>query len=139
MQQHFTLPFTRQVARAARAAQLAPSLEALLEEQVFAPLGMCSTGYTMTTADRAIGGAAARGFVQQHDGTWSDELPTAEEDGRGYRVPNGGLYSTVRDLGRYIGMLSLTASSTVLTAESLAEMRKVSASTCYRVFPPAIV
>ena len=122
----FTFLTTRQVARVVRAAQLAPSLEALLEAQVFAPLGMRSTGYTMSATDRAIGGAAARGFVQQqHDGTWSDELPTAEEDGRRYRVPNGGLHSTVRDLGRYIGMLSATASTTVLTSESLAEMRKV--------------
>ena len=37
---------------------------------------------------------------------WSTATATLEEQGRGYRLPNGGVYASAQDLGRYIGMLS---------------------------------
>ncbi len=44
------------------------------------------------------------------------------QEGRGYRVPNGGVYSTLADLASYIGMLSGSGPTTVLSLGSLDKM-----------------
>ena len=112
------------VARAARAHGKAAGLIELLQARLFAPLGMLHSGYRVQP-----GGTVAHGYVQSKTGAWDDTLPTAEEAGRGYRVPNGGVYSTVTDLAKLVGGLSATGPVEVLRPDSLAVMRADVAST----------
>ena len=107
------------VARAARAAGIADGLIELLQDRLFHPLGMCSTSYYVPECDR-------HRLVEGHLITDSvgtlDSTPKLDEEGRGYRVPNGGVYSTLSDLASYIGMLSESGPTTVLSSASLDKM-----------------
>jgi D-alanyl-D-alanine carboxypeptidase len=67
---------------------------------ILRPLGMTRTGYEPTPDIRKD---LAHGFTRPNaqaapDGTGPDR----ELDGRGYRVPNGALFSTVNDLARFV-------------------------------------
>ena len=92
---------------------------------------MRSSGYVVPDEDSnrmAEGHIHNRGPLKYLRGTL-DPLPKHEEAGRGYRVPNGGLYSTLEDLASFVGMLSGTGPTTVLSADSLAEMARSRAET----------
>ncbi|MDE0474090.1 MAG: serine hydrolase, partial [Gammaproteobacteria bacterium] len=65
------------------------------------------------------------GYVNRGDGNPDPEQPTREHTGRGYKVPNGGVYSTVGDLARFMGALQGRASPAILSDESVAEMTRV--------------
>lgn len=93
----------------------------LVEEQVFAPLGM--TGSTFVIGD--LEPRLARGYVNRRDGTVDAGQPAEEHEGRGYKVPNGGVYSTVADLGRFMGALSGIPGLSILSEESRLEMLRV--------------
>ncbi len=80
----------------------------LVDASIIRPLGMHSTGFVVTPA---MAEQLATGYERRRDGTVSAEVPYREHIGRGYKVPNGGVYSTVGDLGRFIA--GLTASATV--------------------------
>jgi D-alanyl-D-alanine carboxypeptidase len=70
-----------------------------VEQHILKPLGMTHTAFEPTPAIRDH---IARGYsVRKED---APEWTTAnkELDGRGYRVPNGALFSTVDDLARWI-------------------------------------
>lgn len=45
------------------------------------------------------------------------EIPYQEHTGRGYKVPNGGIYSTVGDLGRFVAGLTGAATVPILGPE----------------------
>jgi CubicO group peptidase (beta-lactamase class C family) len=94
----------------------------LIEEEVFAPLGM--TGSTFVVAD-ALTPRLAAGYVNRRDGTIDGGPPAREHAGRGYKVPNGGVYSTVADLGRFAGAVSGTPGLQILSEESRREMLEV--------------
>jgi CubicO group peptidase (beta-lactamase class C family) len=70
-------------------------------DHVLAPLGMTHTRFEI---DSAIAGDVARGYVVAEDGgAVSDTLPAREaRTGRGYKVPNGALFTTIDDLARFV-------------------------------------
>jgi len=67
---------------------------------VFEPLGMKRTRFEI---DSSIGTDVATGYGVSRDGS-IDSLTAAEEarTGRGYKVPNGAIFTTVDDLSRFV-------------------------------------
>lgn len=92
----------------------------LVEEMIFQPLGMESTTFVIQPT---LQSRLAVGYANG-DGTVDSGLPAREHLGRGYKVPNGGIYSTAADLGRFIGGLTGSTAAQILTAESRAEMQQ---------------
>ena len=80
---------------------------------------MTSTSYYVPEEDRY---RLAEGHVITDSAGTLDSTPKLDEEGRGYRVPNGGVYSTLDDLARYIGMLSESGPTKVLSPASLDDM-----------------
>ena len=72
-------------------------------ENLLAPLGMDSSAFfpTPRLEDRI-----AEGLTVKDDGSLDAETPAQEHAGRGYKVPNGALYSTVEDLGVFLRFLT---------------------------------
>jgi CubicO group peptidase (beta-lactamase class C family) len=71
--------------------------EELVRELVLDPLGMTSSYLVVPRAERR---RMAAGYVNPARDRVDPRVPRAEHQGRGYRVPNDGLYSTVGDLAR---------------------------------------
>ena len=69
-----------------------------VEARIFEPLGMTSS--TFVVGDDLLP-ALSRGHANGGDGEVDTEQPAREHAGRGYKVPNGGVYSTVDDLARF--------------------------------------
>ena len=69
-----------------------------VHDRIFDPLDMNSSTY-LVEGDMVR--RRAKGYYNRSDGTVNTELPASEHRGRGYRVPNGGVYSTVDDLVRF--------------------------------------
>lgn len=96
-----------------RAARV-PFME-LVAGSVLRPLDMTSSGFVVTpemSEDLAVG------YQNRADGHVDRETPAREHVGRGYKVPNGGIYSTVGDLVRFMAGLSGKSSAQVLGAEA---------------------
>jgi CubicO group peptidase (beta-lactamase class C family) len=74
----------------------------LVEQGIFTPLGMTSS--TFIVSDRLRPWLSA-GYANGPNGI-DAAMPAREHDGRGYKVPNGGVYSTVVDLARFVGALT---------------------------------
>ena len=74
-------------------------------ENLLAPLGMGSSAFfpTPELEDRI-----AEGLTVKDDGSLDADTPAREHAGRGYKVPNGALYSTVEDLGVFLQFLTGT-------------------------------
>lgn len=93
----------------------APFME-LVEREVFVPLGMTASTFA------AVGGELeprlATGYANRRDGTIDAARPRLEHAGRGYKVPNGGVYSTVADLGRFLGAIAGVPGLRLLAEES---------------------
>lgn len=70
----------------------------LVEDRLFKPLGMRSSTFIVGPD---LGRRVAVGFVNWDDGTVDPDLPALEHEGRGYKVPNGGVYATVGDLATF--------------------------------------
>ncbi len=85
------------LSRAART----PFME-LVEEGIFAPLGMTSSTFVISERLQPL---LSVGYANSARGI-DAETPAREHLGRGYKVPNGGIYSTVGDLARFVGALS---------------------------------
>lgn len=69
-----------------------------VESRIFEPLGM--TGSTFVIGD-ALQPRLSRGHANGRDGRVNTEQPALEHAGRGYKVPNGGVYSTVDDMAAF--------------------------------------
>ncbi len=97
------------ISRAARR----PFME-LMQEKIFDPLGMTSSCFIVPDRDQsrlATGYAGgATGFDAEH--------PAQEHRGRGYKVPNGGVYATPNDLARFAAGLLGLSPTPILTRES---------------------
>jgi CubicO group peptidase (beta-lactamase class C family) len=91
----------------------------LVTDVIFRPLGMESSTFILDAALRA---RLATGYAQRRDGAVDTTQPALEHAGRGYKVPNGGIYSTVGDLARFIAGLTGDAAPGILTDESRQEM-----------------
>lgn len=67
---------------------------------VFSPLGMERTRFEI---DPTIESDLAVGYQVRGDGTLDDHTAAQEaRDGRGYKVPNGAIFTTVDDLARFV-------------------------------------
>jgi CubicO group peptidase (beta-lactamase class C family) len=67
---------------------------------VFRPLGMERTRFEI---DATIESDLAVGYQVNDDGTLDDQTAAHEaRDGRGYKVPNGAIFTTVDDLARFV-------------------------------------
>jgi CubicO group peptidase (beta-lactamase class C family) len=91
----------------------------LVDSEIFAPLGM--TGSAFVVAGAELEPRLAAGYAAQRDGSYDSEQPAREHAGRGYKVPNGGVYSTVADLGRFLGAMSGVPGLRILSDASRAE------------------
>lgn len=68
--------------------------------RVFKPLGMERTRFEV---DPTIASDVAVGYDVNVDGTLDDHTAAREaRDGRGYKVPNGAIFTTVDDLARFV-------------------------------------
>ena len=92
----------------------------LVSSSILRPLGMGSTGFTVTAE---MAEKLATGYANEPDGSVDAEFPAREHTGRGYKVPNGGIYSTVGDLGRFMAGVTGAASAPLLGPESRALIR----------------
>jgi D-alanyl-D-alanine carboxypeptidase len=82
---------------------------------IFAPLGMTHTALQLTPALQAH---LSSGY--ELDGDRVDAAtPLREQAGRGYRVPNGAVYTTVGDLARFASFLMGNGPERVLKTASL--------------------
>ena len=71
-------------------------------EHVLDPLGMRHTVFEL---DRAITADLTRGYAISQDGDFTSTQSDREAlSGRGYKVPNGALYTTVDDLSRFVSL-----------------------------------
>lgn len=75
----------------------------LVRDEIFIPLGMTSSTFVITDELQA---RLATGYRNRRDGSVDADLPAREHAGRGYKVPNGGVYSTVADLARFASAVS---------------------------------
>ena len=95
---------------------------ALVREEVFEPLGMTGSAFVVVGGElepRLASGYAVR------NGVIDAEQPYREHAGRGYKVPNGGVYSTVADLGRLLGAAAGVPGLRLLSDRSRQEMLAV--------------
>lgn len=92
----------------------------LVQSEVFVPLGMTGSSFVVVGAE--LEPRLAVGYVNRGDGTIDGEGPLREHRGRGYKVPNGGVYSTVADLGRFLGAVSGVPGLRILSEKSRQEM-----------------
>ena len=71
--------------------------------RIIEPLGLEGTTFVV---DERLQRRLARGYANRRDGQIDAEQPAREHAGRGYKVPNGGVYSTVQDLARFAAAIS---------------------------------
>jgi CubicO group peptidase (beta-lactamase class C family) len=88
----------------------------LVEEKIFQPLGMTNSFFIVPEAKlpHLAVGMESNGMGEVHEGA------AAEHAGRGYKVPNGGIYSTPNDLMKF--MHAIMGYSDLLTPESRSAM-----------------
>ena len=91
----------------------------MVRTEVLEPLGM--TGSEFVVAGEKLEARLAAGYVVGQDGSIDGGQPAHEHAGRGYKVPNGGVYSTVADLGRFMGAMSGVPGLRILSEESRQE------------------
>jgi CubicO group peptidase (beta-lactamase class C family) len=93
----------------------------LVRRLIFEPAGMKSSTYVIAPP---LDARLALGYDNEPDGKIDGSQSALEHAGRGYKVPNGGVYSTVADLGRFMALMSGALGDDVLSAASRAEMLK---------------
>lgn len=93
-----------------------------VEEGIFRPLGMGSSFFVVPPGaeDRL-----AVGYRNRPDGSIDVELPALEHRGRGYKVPNGGVYSTVGDMVRLMAAMSGHGAQQILSDAMREEMLRL--------------
>jgi len=74
------------------------SFMVLVEDRLFEPLGMRSSTFIVGPD---MWRRVAVGFANGADGAVNADSPALEHEGRGYKVPNGGVYATVGDLATF--------------------------------------
>ena len=93
----------------------------LVEELIFEPLDMRSSTFIINSPD--MWARMSVGYSRDREtGVVSAEQATREHFGRGYKVPNGGIYSTVGDLAKFASAMMGETSVEILSEESRAEV-----------------
>jgi CubicO group peptidase (beta-lactamase class C family) len=87
----------------------------LVEREIFRPLGMHHSTFVVSPAQQHL---LSVGYANGRDGSIDAETPAREHTGRGYKVPNGGIYSNVGDLARFIGGVTGAYGDAILNAQS---------------------
>ena len=88
-----------------------------MRESVIRPLGMTTTDFVPSAAIRA---GLAKGY-EIREGKPNGEQPAKEHDGRGYKVPNGALYTTVGDLAKFVSLWLGDGPESVLKKTTIAD------------------
>ncbi|MGQ0736773.1 MAG: serine hydrolase domain-containing protein [Acidobacteriota bacterium] len=70
-----------------------------VQQRILTPLGMSHTAFE---PNATIQPHLAKGYEIDRSGKVNFDVPTREHAGRGYKVPNGALYTTVTDLARFV-------------------------------------
>ena len=91
-----------------------------LEQRIFAPLGMTQTVFEPNAAIQA---ALPKGYEIDGSGRVSSDAPQREHAGRGYKVPNGAIYTTVGDLARFVAFELGEGPESVLKKTTLQEQQ----------------
>ena len=96
-------------------------------QQIFAPLGMRHTSFEPNAdIEKHLG----KGYQIQRTGEIDSETPAREHQGRGYKVPNGAVYSTVSDLAKFISFELGYGPETVLKKDFLEDnLNRVASAT----------
>lgn len=93
----------------------------LVREQIFKPLGLRSSAFIINTPE--MWARMSVGYNRdRRTGEVSAEAATREHFGRGYKVPNGGIYSTVGDLARFAAAMMGESLVQILSPESRREI-----------------
>lgn len=87
----------------------------LVTDEVFEPLGMTSSWFIVPQAEWS---RVATGYANDRRGHVDAALPAREHAGRGYKVPNGGVYTTVGDLARVVALMTGALGDDILTPAS---------------------
>jgi CubicO group peptidase (beta-lactamase class C family) len=102
----------------------------LVQQKILAPLQMHDTFFALPGDKKARlaegmanGGNTVKTQVPFKAEKVNTTLPLSELKGRGYKVPNGGIYTTPRDLAKFV--LSLMGNPPLLTAKSRGQMQQV--------------
>jgi CubicO group peptidase (beta-lactamase class C family) len=72
-----------------------------VHEKIFTPLEMTHSAFEPTPFIRQH---LSKGYEVSRDGAVDSVAPQREHDGRGYKVPNGAMYTTVGDLARFLSL-----------------------------------
>lgn len=86
-----------------------------LPKHIFEPLGMTHSALELNST---ILPHLSKGYLMEKNGPDS-ETPLREHQGRGYKVPNGAIYTTVGDLARFASFFMGEGPATVLKTASL--------------------
>lgn len=93
----------------------------LMETLIFGPLGLESSTFILDSPE--LLGRMSVGYSRsRRTGEISAEQATREHFGRGYKVPNGGVYSTVHDLAAFAAAMMGEGPVQILGGESRREM-----------------
>jgi CubicO group peptidase (beta-lactamase class C family) len=87
-------------------------------QHILRPLGMTSSGFEDTDGMRPL---LSRGYQVGRDGAVEFMSADKEWIGRGYRVPNGGLISTMDDLAKFVAWELGAGPDTILKRETQAD------------------
>jgi CubicO group peptidase (beta-lactamase class C family) len=89
-----------------------------VKQKILLPLGMTHSGFSATPEVRQ---KLAKGYDVLIAGHWDEETPIRELEGRGYKVPNGGLFTTIGDLARFVAFELHGGPESVLPLKELKE------------------
>lgn len=95
------------------------SFLSLVERVFFRPLHMTSSTFII---EQPLDAHLAAGYVNGRDGSVDADAPAREHAGRGYKVPNGGIYSTAPDLARFAALMTGALATEALSERSRTEM-----------------
>lgn len=88
----------------------------LVNERILKPLGMSDSFLVLSPEYFS---RVASGYKIKEDGSIDAKQPFIEHSGRGYKMPNGAMYSTVKDLAAYISFISGARLNQLLSDNSL--------------------
>jgi CubicO group peptidase (beta-lactamase class C family) len=91
----------------------------MVQERIFTPLHMDNSFFSVPPdkTDRL-----AQGMSNRRDGPVNTEVPLRQVEGMGYRVPNGGIWSTPQDIAKFVIALEGGA---LLKPDGLRQMLKI--------------
>ncbi|MDN5288159.1 MAG: hypothetical protein JWR38_4433 [Mucilaginibacter sp.] len=92
----------------------------MVQQRILTPLHMNDTFFRLPDDKRT---RLAEGISNNNKGTINAKLPLKEIEGRGYRVPNGGIFSTPSDLSKFV--ISLMGAPPLISAKSLNQMQEI--------------